>query len=93
MRNQFDFKLQTQTYYGFGYSRRLGQFLQERNFKNVVLLVHRGVSECSNYFQEIKSVVEGHIPSLRVEVLRGSEEPDYDYLDLVVEKIRSFKKN
>ena len=92
MRNQFDFKLQTQTYYGFGYSRRLGQFLQERNFKNVVLLVHRGVSECSNYFQEIKSVVEGHISSLRVEVLRGSEEPDYDYLDLVVEKIRSFKK-
>jgi alcohol dehydrogenase len=89
MEEYFNFKLQTQTYYGFGYSRELGVFLQERNFKKVVLMVHEGVYENSDYFQEIRSILESHVLSLTLEVLRGSEEPDYDYLDEVANKMRS----
>jgi alcohol dehydrogenase len=92
MIDQFSFKLSTQTYYGFGYSRKLGELLQERNFKNVVLMVHEGVYENSEYFQEIKSIIESNVSNLRVEVLRGSEEPDYDYLDEVTGKIRSINE-
>ena len=92
MMDQFGFKLLTQAYFGFGYSRQLGDFLQERNFKNIVLMVHEGVYENSDYFEEINSIIENHTDSLKVEVLRGSEEPDYDYLDKVVNKIRSVDK-
>jgi hypothetical protein len=81
MIGQFDFKLQTHTFYGFGYSRKLGAFLQDRNFNNVVLMVHEGVYENSEYFKEIQSILESHTSTMRMEVLRGSEEPDYDYLD------------
>ena len=92
MKEYFDFKLQTQTHYGFGYSRELGTFLQERNFKKIVLMVHEGVYENSEYFKEIQSVLKNHTSSLSVEVLRGSEEPDYDYLDEVADKIRPNKE-
>jgi alcohol dehydrogenase len=92
MIDQFNFKLQTQTYYGFGFSRKLGQFLQEHNYNYVVLMVHEGVYENSDYFQEINSIVESHTSSLMLEVLRGSEEPDYDYLDEVANKIQSAGK-
>ena len=92
MEEHFNFKLQTQTYYGFGYSRELGTFLKERNFKKVALMVHEGVYRDSDYFQEIQSIVESHVSSLIVEVLRGSEEPDYDYLDEVANKMRSNKE-
>jgi alcohol dehydrogenase len=92
MNDQFNFKLSTQTYYGFGYSRKLADFLQERDFKNIVIMVHEGVYENSDYFQEIYSLLEKYTSSLKMEVLRGSEEPDYDYLDDVANKIRSIDK-
>jgi alcohol dehydrogenase len=92
MMDQFDFKLSTKTFYGFGYSRKLGTFLQERNLKDVVVMVHEGVYENSDYFKEINSILESHTSSLKIEVLRGSEEPDYDYLDEVANRIRSFDK-
>jgi alcohol dehydrogenase len=91
MKNQFNFKLSTQMHYGFGLSRELGTFLQERNFKSVILMVHEGVYGNSYYFKEIQSVLKNHTSSLSVEVLRGSEEPDYDYLDEVADKIRTNK--
>ena len=88
MEEHFNFKLQTQTYYGFGYSRKLGVLLQKFNFKNVILMVHEGVFYNSDYFKEIQSILENNTSTLSVEVLRGSEEPDYDYLDEVADKMR-----
>lgn len=92
MKDQFDFKLITKTFHGFGYSRKLGSFLQERNFKDVVLMIHEGVYENSDYFKEVFSIIENHSTNFKVEILRGSEEPDYDYLDEVANKIRSIDK-
>jgi alcohol dehydrogenase len=88
MIDQFYFQLKTQTYYGFGYSRSLGQFLTERNFKNVAILVHEGVYSHSSYYKEIRRLIEDHVDTLIEEVLRGDEEPDYDYLDEITKKVR-----
>jgi alcohol dehydrogenase class IV len=88
MKEQFDFQLKTKTSYGFGYSRNLPGFLAERGFSKVVLMVHEGVAQHSNYYQEIISLLEKSVDKLTIEILRGNEEPDYDYLDEVAEKVR-----
>ena len=89
MKEQFYFQLKTKTNYGFGYSRNLPDFLAERGFSKVVLLVHEGVAQHSDYYQEIVSLLEKSVDKLTIEILRGNEEPDYDYLDEVAEKVRA----
>jgi alcohol dehydrogenase len=92
MKEQFYFQFKTKTNYGFGYSRNLPAFLTEHGFSNVVLMVHEGVAQHSNYYQEIVSLLEKSVVKLTIEILRGNEEPDYDYLDEIVEKIRAISE-
>lgn len=92
MINQFSFKVQTQVYYGIGYSRKLGDFLKEKGYENIAILVDGGVVNNSTYYNEIKQIVENSSRKLFIEVLRGTEEPDYNYLDEIAAKIRSLDK-
>lgn len=92
MINQFNFKVQTQLYYGTGYSRKLGDFLKGKGYENIAILVDGGVVNNSTYYKEIKQIIENSSRKLFIEVLRGTEEPDYDYLDEIAAKIRSLDK-
>lgn len=89
MIEQFSFKLQTRMHYGIGYSRKLGDFLGEKGYENVVIMVDEGVVEKSAYYKEVKEIIEKSSDKLFIEILRGMEEPDYDYLDESVTKIRA----
>lgn len=88
MLDEFSFQLQTQMFYGIGYSRKLGQFLGERNFQHVVVLVDEGVAKGSPYYVEIEEIMKKSVRELHAVVLRGTEEPDYDYLDEIAEQVR-----
>lgn len=92
MINQFNFKVQTQVYYGIGYSRKLVDFLKGKGYENIAILVDGGVVNNSTYYKEIKQIIENSSRKLFIEVLRGTEEPDYDYLDEIAAKIRSLDK-
>ena len=89
MKEQFYFQFKTKTNYGFGYSRNLPAFLAEHGFSKVVLMVHEGVAQHSDYYQEIVSLLVKSVEKLTIEILRGNEEPDYDYLDEIAKKIRA----
>lgn len=92
MLDTFMFSVQTQLCYGAGWSRNIPKLLNDNGYRNIVILVDEGVVNYSPYFGEIKEIISNYAESLFVEVLRGSEEPDYDYLDLVAEKIRTIKE-
>jgi alcohol dehydrogenase class IV len=84
---QFLFQLDNRLIYGVGRSRGLGSFLRERGIARVLLAVDEGVVQHSAYYREILEVV-AQVAEVAVEALRGSEEPDYDYLDEVATKLR-----
>ena len=87
MSEQFLFQLDNHLIYGVGRSRGLGSFLRERGITRVLLAVDEGVVQRSAYYREILGVIT-QVAEVAVETLRGSEEPDYDYLDEVASKLR-----
>ena len=84
---QFQFQIDNRLMFGVGRSRALEAFLSERGMRRVLLAVDRGVTRASPYYREI-SVSLAKAAELAVEELRSSEEPDYDYLDEVAERLR-----
>lgn len=90
--NTSKFCLQTQTFHGIGCSRNIRKLLKENGFRNVAIFVDEGVKSKSQYFVEVQQMVADTAQKLNVEVLRGTEEPDYDYLDTIADKIRSLSE-
>lgn len=88
---QFAFQVKTEMYHGVGYSLNLGKFLEERGLAKVGLLVDEGVAQKAPYYLEVRDILAKHTKNLYIEELRGTEEPDYDYLDEVAAKIRQIK--
>ncbi len=84
MIDQFSFKVATELQYGVGCSRSIGTFLADRGYTRVSVLVDEGVATNSSYYREIFGLLDSDGRQIHVEVLRGTEEPDYDYLDDVV---------
>lgn len=89
--NQFAFQVKTEMFHGIGYSLNLGKFLEERGLTQVALLVDEGVARKAPYYLEVKDILAGHTKNLYIEELRGTEEPDYDYLDEVAARVRRIK--
>jgi len=92
MNSEFSFQLYTDVRYGVGYSKKIGNFLKDHDFNKVLILVDEGCSKKSEYFDEVKSVINQYTEKLDIFYLRGTEEPDYDYLDEIVEKVRRLDK-
>ena len=88
MSERFLFQLDNRLLYGVGYSRALGAFVKERAFKRLLVIVDEGVQRHSAYFKEIHDIL-GAVAELAVVSLRGSEEPDYDYLDEMAAHVRN----
>jgi alcohol dehydrogenase class IV len=89
--DNFNFRLNTNLIYGIGSSRNIGTLLKENGYDDLTILVDEGVYK-SDYFKEIFGIIKDNSKSTIVEVIRGSKEPDYDYLDEVADKIRLIKK-
>jgi alcohol dehydrogenase class IV len=84
---KFLFQLDNRLLYGVGRSRELGAFLRERGIKRVLVVVDEGVAQHSAYYREIHDIINTAADTT-VRTLRGSEEPDYDYLDEVTAQLR-----
>jgi alcohol dehydrogenase class IV len=87
MTEQFQFQIDNRLMFGVGRSRVLEAFLSERGMRRVLLAVDQGVTRASPYYREISAGL-AKAAELAVEELRSSEEPDYDYLDEVAERLR-----
>ncbi len=93
MSETFKFLLQNSMCHGVGWSRGLGDFLKENGYGRALILVDQGVADHSPYFWEIEGLLKAALTGLDVLVLRGSEEPDYDYLDQVAGQARALQKS
>ncbi|MGE4556722.1 MAG: iron-containing alcohol dehydrogenase [Desulfovibrionaceae bacterium] len=89
MSETFRFQLMTDMRFGCGWSRGLGEFLSERGLKRIAVLADEGCASHAKYFPEIVSLLEAALERVEVLQLRGSEEPDYDYLDSVADKVKA----
>lgn len=87
MSEKFQFQLDNRLLYGAGRSRELPAWLRERGFSRVLVAVDEGVARHSAYYQEVLGMLRAAADT-SVELLRGSEEPDYDYLDEVAARVR-----
>lgn len=87
MSEKFQFQLDNRLLYGCGRSRELGAWVRERGFSRLLVAVDEGVARNSAYYQEVLGTLTEAVDTA-VEVLRGSEEPDYDYLDEVASRVR-----
>ncbi len=91
MTEKFLFQLDNRLLFGAGCSRELGTFLRERDFARVLLIVDEGVERASAYYREIQALL-ADVAQLSVVALRGSEEPDYDYLDEMAARVRQLPR-
>ena len=85
----FNFHLHTDVYYGLLQSKKLGEFLKDRDLSHVLILVDEGCARKSEYFGEIREIIKKNVDQLHLELIRGTKEPDYDYLDEVSDRARS----
>jgi alcohol dehydrogenase class IV len=92
MIDNFKFYLQTQLEYGVGQARKIGDFLAEKSFQDVVVVGDEGVANNSPYFDELITIIKVTAKKTTVQVVRGTEEPDYDYLDEIATRIRGIDK-
>lgn len=92
MSETFSFLLQNSMRHGAGWSRNLPEFLKENGYARTLILVDQGVADHSPYFKEIEGLLRASLAGLDILVLRGSEEPDYDYLDQVAGQARALPR-
>jgi hypothetical protein len=85
---EFFFELDNRIYYGFGWTRKIADLLEPSGFNRVDVLVDEGVKQHNPYFEEILEVMQRDGREIRVEVLRGTSEPDYDYVDSIADLAR-----
>jgi alcohol dehydrogenase len=88
MEQPFQFRLADNVSVGIGATRQIGTLLEENDYRRILVLVDEGVAGKSAYFSEIEAMLEKAGREISVERLRGSEEPDYAYLDAVVAPLR-----
>lgn len=74
---------------GIGSTRGITELLEARGYAGALVLADEAVARSSPYFAEILTLLEAGARSVDVQHLRGTEEPDYDYLDAVVAGLRS----
>lgn len=92
MSERFQFQLDNRLIFGAGRSRELAGFVRERGFGRILVAVDEGVMRASAYYREILDLLAG-VAELDVVSLRGSEEPDYDYLDDLTQRVRGLPRS
>ncbi len=88
MATHFNFQVIDNLLAGVGSTRQLENLLVRHSYNRIQLLVDESVAEKSAYFTEIETLLKRGSREVFVQRLRGSEEPDYAYLDSVVALLR-----
>lgn len=89
MIDQYKFQLTTQLTAGVGISRTLPELMKSWGYAKTLILVDEGVASHSRYFAEVCELLRGSQARLVIETLRGTAEPDYNYVDAIAEKVRA----
>lgn len=84
----FHFRLADNLLSGIGATRQVENLLASHGYNRISILVDEGVAERSAYFAEIEALLKRGGREVSVQRLRGSEEPDYAYLDSVAALLR-----
>jgi alcohol dehydrogenase class IV len=87
MKNNFFFQINSQMFFSVGKTREITQLVDIEN-SCVVILVDEKVAKHNTYYVEIKKIVESSANSVIEILLQSNEEPSYDYLDNISEKVR-----
>jgi len=89
MIDQYKFQLNTHLTAGVGISRTLPALMKSWGYSKALILVDEGVATHSAYLKEITESLRPGLEYLAIETLRGSAEPDYDYVDAIAAKVRA----
>ena len=89
MKNDFYFQIDNRMLYGIGKSLAIGELLQARSWRRIVLLVDAGVARHAAYYGAFKAALSAAVDDVTEILLRDDEEPSYDYLDEVAGRIRA----
>jgi alcohol dehydrogenase class IV len=92
MVTDFFFYLNNRLHYGIGKTRNIQDILGANNYKKAILLVDEGVEKNNEYYREIHQIIFTSAEILSTIITRGTEEPDYTYLDEIAEKVRAIDK-
>ena len=84
----FQFKVVDNLLSGVGSTRQIEKLFTRHGYQRVLILVDDGVAENSAYLTEIEALLMQGGREVALHRLRGTEEPDYAYLDSVVAQRR-----
>lgn len=91
MNNTFDFQIHNKMLFGIGRSKELDKFISIHGFKDVLVFVDEGVHCGSDYWIQVLDILS-KTATVDITVISGAHEPDYEYLDEIVEAARSKTK-
>lgn len=89
MINAFRFQLHTETFAGIDYHKKIPELMQERGHDQIFMIIDEGVSK-SEPVTTIINQLKQQNRLAGIKLTRGTKEPDYDYLDAVVEELRTY---
>jgi alcohol dehydrogenase len=92
MSTKFFFELDNRVFAGVGCTRNIPELFTKQGYHSAVILVDEGVKQHNPYFSEILGLIEGAGHSVHIEVIRGTSEPDYVYLDATIDKLRALDR-
>src|SRR5688500_5642529 len=85
----FNFQLADNLMSGVGSTTQIPTLLTKHGYHRVTVLVDEAVADKSPYFAKMVAVIEQSGPLVAIRKLRGTEEPDYAYLDTIVADVRA----
>ena len=88
LENNFNFELITNVVSGPNSINKVYNFLNEKNYKNVGLVLDKNLYKKSNYIKIFLKKFEKNKKSKKIFFYNGIDEPSYQYLDTVVGGIK-----
>ena len=85
----FSFQLANSLSSGVGATRQIASLLDKHGYESTLILVDEAVANNSPYYTEIVALLGEGGRQVRIRPLRGTEEPDYTYLDSIAAELRS----
>ena len=92
MLTNYFFELDNRIFSGIGCTRDICDLFDKQDYRSGIIMVDEGVHRNNPYFAEILTLIKDAGHTVSVKVMRGTGEPDYDYLDAVVEELRGFER-
>lgn len=88
MKTEYKFYISTETHVGIGLHRTLASVIRQKGFSRILALLDENIQSIDPVQTLLRDleVQKAHVTRF---LIRGSEEPDYDYLDTVADAVRA----